>query len=111
MISARRACPSVEFESLKPPTIKVLLSMALGQRTGFVESLLRLNGLDRAVPDFSTPSRRQRSLMGDIPIAAPRVRGVARSMRLRLSGDAWKTLRLCESICAGEVIDAPAGRL
>ena len=38
-------------------TMKVLLGMALRQTTGFVESLLRLVGLDWAVPDFSTLSR------------------------------------------------------
>ena len=40
-------------------TMKVLLGMALRQTTGFVESLLRLMGLDWDVPDFSTLSRRQ----------------------------------------------------
>ena len=40
-------------------TMKVLFGMALRQTTGFVESLLRLTGLDWAVPDFSTLSRRQ----------------------------------------------------
>ena len=36
--------------------------MALRQTTGFIESLLRLVGLDWAVPDFSTLSRRQKTL-------------------------------------------------
>jgi hypothetical protein len=40
-------------------TMKVLFGMALRQTTGFVESLLRLVGLDWDVPDFSTLSRRQ----------------------------------------------------
>ncbi len=35
-------------------TMKVLFGMALGQTTGFVESLLGLVGLDWKVPDFST---------------------------------------------------------
>ncbi|WP_128515196.1 IS5 family transposase [Tabrizicola thermarum] len=48
-------------------TIKVLFDMALRQTTGFVESLLRLIGLDWAVPDFSTLSRRQRTLKVNIP--------------------------------------------
>jgi len=39
-------------------TMKVLFGMALRQTTGFVESLLRLVGLDWTVPDFSTLSRR-----------------------------------------------------
>lgn len=41
--------------------------MPLRQTTGFVESLLRLIGLDWTVPDFSTLSRRQKTLAVDIP--------------------------------------------
>ena len=48
-------------------TMKVLFGMALRQTTGFVESLLRLVGLDWAVPDFSTLSRRQKTLAVTIP--------------------------------------------
>ena len=48
-------------------TMKVLFGMALRQTTGFVESLLRLIGLDWAVPDFSTLSRRQEPLKVNIP--------------------------------------------
>lgn len=48
-------------------TMKVLFGMALRQTTGFVESLLRLTGLDWAVPDFSTICRRQRTLAVNIP--------------------------------------------
>jgi hypothetical protein len=48
-------------------TMKVLFGMALRQTTGFVESLLRLIGLDWAVPDFSTLSRRQKTLKVSIP--------------------------------------------
>jgi hypothetical protein len=48
-------------------TMKVLLGMALRQTTGFVESLLRLVGMDWAVPDFSTLSRRQKTLAVNIP--------------------------------------------
>ncbi|MGA0543631.1 IS5 family transposase [Neotabrizicola sp. VNH66] len=48
-------------------TMKVLFGMALRQTTGFVESLLRLVGLDWAVPDFSTLSRRQKTLKVNIP--------------------------------------------
>jgi hypothetical protein len=43
-------------------TMKVLFGMALRQTTGFVESLLRLIDLDWDVPDFSTLSRRQKTL-------------------------------------------------
>jgi|GEM_PF-542237 len=48
-------------------TMKVLFGMALRQTTGFVESLLELIGLDCAVPDFSTLSRRQKTLQVNIP--------------------------------------------
>jgi len=48
-------------------TIKVLFGMALRQTTGFVESLLRLTGLDWSVPNFSTLSRRQKTLKVNIP--------------------------------------------
>jgi hypothetical protein len=48
-------------------TMKVLFGMALRQTTGFVESLLRLICLDWAVPDFSTLSRRQKTLKVNIP--------------------------------------------
>ena len=47
--------------------MKVLFGMALRQTSGFVESLLRLIGLDWAVPDFSTLSRRQKTLKVNIP--------------------------------------------
>ena len=43
-------------------TMEVLFGMALRQTTGFVESPLRLIGLDWAVPDFSALSRRQKTL-------------------------------------------------
>jgi len=47
--------------------MKVLFGMALRQTTGFVESLLGLIGLDWAVPNFSTLSRRQKTLNVNIP--------------------------------------------
>jgi hypothetical protein len=47
--------------------MKVLFGMALRQTTGFVESLLRLVGLDWMVPDFSTLSRRQKTLSVNLP--------------------------------------------
>ena len=47
-------------------TMKVLFGVALRQTTGFVESLLRLTGLDWDLPDFSTLSRRQRTLAVNI---------------------------------------------
>lgn len=48
-------------------SMKVLFGMALRQTTGSVESLLRLVGLDWAVPDFSVVSRRQKTLAVSIP--------------------------------------------
>lgn len=48
-------------------TLKVLFGMALRQTTDFVESLLRLIGLDWAVMDFSTLSCRQKTLAINIP--------------------------------------------
>ena len=48
-------------------TLKALFGMALRQTTGFVESLLRLVRLEWAVPDFSTLSRRQKTLAVTIP--------------------------------------------
>ena len=48
-------------------TMKVLFGMALRPTTGFVESLLRIVGLDWEVPDFSTLSRRQKTLAVNIP--------------------------------------------
>ena len=48
-------------------TMKVLFGMALRQTTGFVESLFCLVGLDWDVPDFSTLSRRQKTLAVNIP--------------------------------------------
>ena len=43
-------------------TIKVLFDLPLRQATGFVESLLKLIGLNWPVPDFSTLCRRQKTL-------------------------------------------------
>ena len=48
-------------------SMKVLFGMALRQTTGFVESLLRLVGLNWSVPDFSTLSRRQKTLAVNVP--------------------------------------------
>ncbi len=48
-------------------SLKVLFGMPLRQTTGFVESLLRLAGLDWAVPDDSTLCRRQKTLNVSLP--------------------------------------------
>ena len=43
-------------------TLKVLSSMPLHQTTGFVQSLLRLDGMDWEAPDFSSLCIRQKNL-------------------------------------------------
>lgn len=48
-------------------TMKVLFGMALRQTTGFVERRLRWSGLNWVAPDFSTLSRRQKTLAVNIP--------------------------------------------
>ena len=48
-------------------TLKLLLGLPLRQATGFVASLLELSGLGWSVPDFSTLSRRQKTLDVSIP--------------------------------------------
>lgn len=48
-------------------TLKVLFRLPLRQVVGLVESLLKLADLDLPVPDFSTLSRRQKSLAVMIP--------------------------------------------
>ena len=42
--------------------VKVLFGLPLRQCTGMVSSILEMAGLDWAVPDFSTLSRRQKTL-------------------------------------------------
>jgi hypothetical protein len=64
--------------------MKVLFGMALRQTTGFVESLLRLAGLDWSMPDFSTLSR-QKTLAVNIPY-----RGSKRPLRLLLDSTGIK---------------------
>ncbi len=61
----QQACSDAAIQSCL--SMKVLSGMALRQMTGFVESLLRLMGLNRAVPDFSTLSRRRQRLAVTIP--------------------------------------------
>lgn len=48
-------------------SIKCLLSLALRQSLGLIQSLLHLAGLDWRVPDFSTLSRRQTKLQVQLP--------------------------------------------
>ncbi len=49
-------------------TIKCQFGLALRQATGMLESMVRLAGLDWAVPDFSTLSRQQEDLQVRIPV-------------------------------------------
>ena len=65
--------------------MKVLFGMPLRQTTGFVESLLRLAGLDWKVPDFSTLCRRQKTLNVAIPY-----RGGSGPLRLLIDGTGIK---------------------
>ena len=48
-------------------TIKVLFKLPLRQTTGMVASLLKLAGLDWALPDYTTLCRRQKTLAVQIP--------------------------------------------
>ncbi|SEB10302.1 Transposase DDE domain-containing protein [Rubrimonas cliftonensis] len=50
----RQSCSDAAIQSCL--TLKVLFGMALRQTTGFVESLLRLIGLNWSVPDFEPRS-------------------------------------------------------
>ena len=48
-------------------TLKILFGMPLRQTTGFVQSLLRVVGLDWAAPDFTTLCRHQQTLNVSLP--------------------------------------------
>jgi hypothetical protein len=48
-------------------SIKVLFKLPLRQTAGMVARLLQLTGLDWPVPDYSTLSRRQKTLKVQIP--------------------------------------------
>ncbi len=73
----RQACSDAATRTCL--SMKVLPGMALRQTTGFVESLLRLVGLDRAVPDFSALSRRRKTLAVNMPY-----RGTRAPLHLRI---------------------------
>jgi hypothetical protein len=66
-------------------TMKALFGMALRQATGFVETLSRLIGLDWDVPDFSTLTRRQKTLYLYIPL-----RGSLRPLHLLIDSTGIK---------------------
>ncbi|MCW2304446.1 hypothetical protein M2324_002855 [Rhodovulum sulfidophilum] len=56
-------------------TLKGLFGLPLRQTAGPVESLIQMAGLDRLVPDHSTPGRRQARLGLQIPYIPCPVRG------------------------------------
>ena len=82
-------------------SMKVLFGMALRQTTGFVESLLRLVGLDWSVPDFSTLSRRQKTLAVNIPY---------RGSKGHAEQDLHRKARLDRCIAIGLLAATPACR-
>lgn len=51
--------------------IKNLYELGLRQTIGMVKSLLELANVDWSVPDFSTLSKRQKSLIVNIPYRSP----------------------------------------
>lgn len=65
----RFGCPAVFSDAAIQfcLSIKVLFKLALRQTAGTVASLLRMAGLDWPVPDFSTLSRRQKTLAVQVP--------------------------------------------
>ena len=58
-----RAC--LGWSPLRAPLVRA--TMATRQTTGFIQSLLRLVGLDLSAPDFSTLCRRQKTLNVSLP--------------------------------------------
>ena len=86
-------------------TLKVLFGMALRQTTGFVESLLSLSGLDWDVPDFSTLSRRQKTLAVNIQHRAAQGHPSLRDRRDRQRVMALQKPRL-ERVLPNEIQDS-----
>ncbi|MBE9610976.1 IS5 family transposase [Chitinilyticum piscinae] len=74
--------------------IKNLFNLALRQTTGMVASLLKLAGLDWPVPDYSTLSRRQKTLQVLIPYRKNRtgLHLLVDSTGIKMLGEGeWKT--------------------
>ena len=86
-------------------SMKVLFGMALRQTTGFVESLLKSIGLDWAVPDFSTLSRRQKTLAVNIPYRgsnggfADRLRKAGKPHKVIITAVARKRGTIANALC------------
>jgi hypothetical protein len=75
-------------------TMKVLFGLALRQTQGFMQSLLKLSGLDWTAPDYSTVNRRQQRLT--VQITARRSQGglhlLVDSTGIKMLGEGeWKT--------------------
>ena len=70
--SGKRARQRVFSEAAIPfcLSIKCLVGLALHQTPGLVQSLLRMAGPDCKVPDFSTLSRRHKTLWVQLPYRA-----------------------------------------
>jgi hypothetical protein len=77
-------------------TLKVLFGMPLRQTTGVVQSLLRLAGLDRPAPDFSTLCRRQKTLNVGLPYYSSRgpLNLLIDSTRIKADGEGAQAWRL-----------------
>src|SRR6476661_10447424 len=75
-------------------SIKCLFSLPLRQAMGMAQSLLGLAGLDWSVPDYSTVSRRQKTLQVAIEVA-PTANGLhllVDSIGIKMLGEGeWKT--------------------
>jgi hypothetical protein len=75
-------------------TIKSLYRLGLRQTVGMVESLIKLANLDWDVLDFNTLSRRQKSLVVDIPYRRPEggLHLLVDSTGIKILGEGeWKT--------------------
>ncbi|MEN3029761.1 IS5 family transposase [Chromobacterium amazonense] len=75
-------------------TIKNLFGLPLRQTIGFIQSLLKLAGLDWSVPDYSTLSRRQQTLQVKIPYqkSAGALHLLVDSTGIKMLGEGeWKT--------------------
>jgi hypothetical protein len=70
-----------------PLAIRAVFRLALRQTEGLISSILRLLGLDLAVPDHSTLSRRAEALESQRPVPAPEDRCTC-----------WWTARACGSV-------------
>ena len=69
-------------------SIKCLFGLALRQSLGLIQSLLHLAGLDWRVPDFSTISRRQKTLQVKVLVPSADIANVQNGQRadLRITG-------------------------